>query len=185
VGGAILSKKLVGGILGSVLLMTLAGVYFFMASQSNPSSDTDLITNKKEISDTAGADSNNEQAESPGTTINPFEVKVKTPLKEEYIQQYIHAMSHQKVSANEKWSYFEITDERIDFLLNQLEVNQYKNENLYREILSSWKEGDFSNAVSQHNAVWNLQDGSIGKATGLLSPKEEEAFKQEWEKESR
>jgi Family of unknown function (DUF6241) len=180
-----LSKKLVGGILGSVLLMTLAGVYFFMASQSNPSSDTDSIKNKNEISETAGADSDRGQANSPVTTINPFESKVKTPLKEEYIQQYIHAMSHQKVSADEKWSYFEITDSRIDFLLNQLEINNYEYERLYKDILTSWKEGDFSDSVSHHNDVWKLQNGTIGIATGLLSPEEEEAFKQEWEKESR
>jgi hypothetical protein len=170
------------GIVGGILLLTAMGVYF-VVGLDQPADEVKTIENIEE--------QNGDPAEAPDepaqetTTENTFEKKVKTPLSEELIQQYIHAMSHQKVAAKEKWSFFEITDERIDFLLTQLEVNQYENEQLYTEILSSWKEGDFSNAVSHHNAVWNLQDGSIGKATGLLSPKEEEAFKQEWEKESR
>jgi Family of unknown function (DUF6241) len=170
------------GIVGGILLLTAMGVYF-VVGLDQPADEVKTIENIEE--------QNGDPEEAPDepaqetTTENTFEKKVKTPLSEELIQQYIHAMSHQKVAAKEKWSFFEITDERIDFLLTQLEVNQYENEQLYTEILSSWKEGDFSNAVSHHNAVWNLQDGSIGKATGLLSPKEEEAFKQEWEKESR
>ncbi|MCR8850532.1 DUF6241 domain-containing protein, partial [Rossellomorea sp. SC111] len=128
-------------------------------------------------------DQGNQQAE--GKDGNPFGEKVKTPLSEVLMQQYIHAMSHQKVQAKEKWSYFKITDERIDFLLNQLEINKYEHEETYKEILTSWKDGDFSNAVSDHNKIWRIQEGTIGKATGLLSPKAEEAYISEQKKEKR
>jgi hypothetical protein len=174
-------KRLWAGIVGGILLFTAMGVYF-VAGLDQPVDEVKTTENIEETSENSASPSKQPAQASTG---NPFEEKVKTPLSENLIQQYIHAMSHQKVEAKEKWSFFEITDERIDFLLNQLEVNQYENERLYMEILSSWKEGDFSNAVSQHNAVWDLQEGSIGKATGLLSPKEEEAFKQGWEKEFR
>jgi hypothetical protein len=173
-------NKLLFGIVGGLLLLTAMGVYFVIGlDQLQP---TDEVKTSENTSDEAGSA---EKEKIPINTGNPFEENVKTPLSEELIQQYIHAMSHQKVQAKEKWSFFTITDERISFLLNQLEVNNYEHERLYKEILLNWQNNDFSDAVSHHNTVWKLQEGSIGIATGLLSPKEEEAFKQEWEKESR
>jgi hypothetical protein len=179
-----MSKKLVAGILGSVLLITVIGVYLAFGNLDQPSERIDSIDN------TAGSsemmkDEGQQSTSTAQVNHNPFEKSVKTPLKETYIQQYIHAMSHQKVEANEKWSFFKITDERIDFLLGQLDVNKYKNEGIYKDILLSWKEGDFSNAASQHNRIWRMQEGTIGKASGLLSPKEEEVFLQEQNRESR
>lgn len=116
---------------------------------------------------------------------NPFNEKVKTPLSEKLIQQYIHAMSHQKVEAEEKWSFYQITDERIDFLLSQLEVNNYKYEPTYEKILTRWKNGDFTEAVSDHNAIWRIQDGNVGIATDLLSSKQEKTYIESRKKESR
>ncbi|QTC40457.1 hypothetical protein I7V34_14915 [Bacillus sp. V3] len=179
-----MSKKLVAGILGGVLLATVVGVYLFVGSLDEP-------TNRIESTDnTIGASNGVTDVEQKSTSTaqgnqNPFEENVKTPLKEDYVQQYIHAMSHQKVEAAEKWSFFKITDERIDFLLGQLDVNKYKNEDIYRDILLSWKDGDFSNAASQHNRIWRMQEGTVGKASGLLSPKEEKVFLQEQNRESR
>ncbi|WP_411675014.1 DUF6241 domain-containing protein [Cytobacillus kochii] len=43
-------------------------------------------------------------------------------------------------------------------------------------MLDKWSKGDFSNVDNDHNYFWSLQNGTIGKATGILSPEEEEAF---------
>jgi hypothetical protein len=182
-----MSKKLVFGILGSVLLLTGLGVYIVLGSLNDSSEGVSSSETASEagINEETGNDGNEEEAGNQSGTSNPFEEKVKTPLSEKLVQQYIHAMSHQKVQAEEKWSFFKITDERIDFLLRQLEVNKYEHEGLYKEILESWKEGDFSDAAGQHNAVWKLQGGTIGEATGVMSGKAEEAFLQKQNKESR
>jgi Family of unknown function (DUF6241) len=180
-----MSKKLVFGILGSVLLLTMLGVYIMVGSLDRPSEGAEGSGNLAETSGDAAEVSTTDKTDGPKSAKNPFEKNVKTPLNENLVQQYIHAMSHQKVQAEEKWSFFKITDERIEFLLSQLEVNKYEHEDLYASILESWKEGDFSNAASQHNAVWKLQEGTIGEATGVLSPKAEEAFLQKQNKESR
>jgi hypothetical protein len=181
-----MNKKFVFGILGSVLLLTIIGVYIVLGSLDQPSGKNDSSADPTDTGgDVEAVSGKGEGSGAITATSNPFEENVKTPLKEELFQQYIHAMSHQKVEAVEKWSFFKITDERIDFLLNQLEVNNYKNERLYREILTSWKEGDFSSAASQHNAVWKLQEGTIGKASGVLSPEAEEAYLQKQNEESR
>jgi hypothetical protein len=180
-----MNKKLVFGILGSVLLLTVIGVYIVVGSLDQPFKGTNQIDNAGETGEDIEGVSENVGADAQISTSNPFEPNVKTPLSENLIQQYIHAMSHQKVQADEKWSFFKITDQRIDFLLNQLDVNNYEHERIYKEILTSWKEGDFSNAASHHNAVWELQDGSVGKARGVLSSEEEEVYLQKQNKEMR
>lgn len=183
-----MSKKVVGIIIGSVLFLTALGVYIAVGSlDMNPLRETGAGQESTgEVDQPASAeveDQGNKQPEAKGG--NPFGEKVKTPLSEVLMQQYIHAMSHQKVQAKEKWSYFKITDERIDFLLSQLEINKYEYEETYEGILTSWKDGDFSDAVSDHNKIWRIQEGTIGKATGLLSPKAEEAYISEQKKEKR
>ena len=178
-----MSKKLIGIIVGSVLLMTALGVYIVLGNLNN---DTDLQDEKvRDVTTEDVAEVDGQATPTPAKGENPFGEKVKTPLSETIIQQYIHAMSHQKVKAKEKWSFYKISEERINFLLGQLEVNNYKHEKLYIDILTSWKDGDFSSAAYQHNAIWKLQMGTVGKASGLLSPKEEEAFLQSRERESR
>ncbi|TMU84110.1 hypothetical protein FGG79_18430 [Bacillus sp. BHET2] len=184
-----MSKKTVGIIIGSVLLLTAIGVYIAVGSLDMNfagNSGTQQDSGNGSVEQTAGAEMNDrEDAKKEVKGGNPFDEKVKTPLSEVVMQQYIHAMSHQKVQAKEKWSYFKITDERIDFLLSQLEINQYDYEETYKDILTSWKEGDFSEAVSDHNKIWRIQEGTIGKATGLLSPKAEEAYISEQKTEKR
>ncbi|BCB05737.1 DUF6241 domain-containing protein [Bacillus sp. KH172YL63] len=176
-----LRKKTIGIILGSVLLLTAMGVYVAVGSLDKGSVDEG--TDQTETVSTAGV----ETTPSPqtGKDGNPFGEKVKTPLTETVMRQYIHAMSHQKVKAKEKWSFFEITDERIDYLLNQLDINNYKNETTYRDILTSWKEEDFSGVVGDHNTIWRMQDGNVGKATAKLNATEERKYIESQKREKR
>lgn len=95
------------------------------------------------------------------------------------VQDAIHHMSHQKVYADVKWGRLEITEERIDRLLEVIEANNYRHESLYLEILRRWEAGDFSKAVEDHNSIWRLQGGTIGEAQRLYTPEEEEAYVEE------
>ena len=52
----------------------------------------------------------------------------------------------------------------------------YTNSSLYLDILNSWRENDFSSAVSDCNSIWKIQGGTVGKAQGLLSEQEELEF---------
>ncbi|MBV6685725.1 hypothetical protein KV679_18715 [Bacillus sp. JRC01] len=176
-----MSRKWVGIILGAVLLVTVAGVYMVLESlerepkttqsKEGSASVVDVKSNKSTVTGKVGG--------------NPFEEDVKTPISEKLMRQYIHAMSHQKVRAGEKWSFFEITDERIAFLLQQLDEKNYKNDEEYREILTQWQKGDFSQAVGDHNTVWRLMGGNIGKAKGLLSAKQEKEYLEKQTRETR
>ncbi len=52
------------------------------------------------------------------------------------------------------------------------------NEDVYRDILERWADGDFSRVDQDHNAIWNMQNGTIGKATGILNAEEEKVYKE-------
>lgn len=99
-------------------------------------------------------------------------------LKEEAFQARLHQMTHQKVKADTKWGQIEMTPENIALMIAILERDgvEYTKEDYYWEVLNAWKNGDFSNAVDVHNTIWEWQGGTIGKATGLLSPEEENRY---------
>jgi hypothetical protein len=104
--------------------------------------------------------------------------KVTTVWDDHKIAQTIHAMSHQKVEADQKWTSIEMTQDRIITLSNVVEQNKDTLEyyDTFTDILDRWADGDFSQADSDHNDVWYILDGTIGKATGILSDAEEKEF---------
>ena len=108
-------------------------------------------------------------------TENPFGGQYTT-LTEEEILNFMHGMSHQKVIAEEKWIYYEMTNERIQFLLHVVKNGNYENSDDYLDILNRWAKEDFSDADKDHNRIWDLQGGTVGKATGVMSPKEEQEY---------
>lgn len=108
-------------------------------------------------------------------TENPFD-RQNSDLTDDEILKYIHGMSHQKVIAKEKWIHYEMTSERIQFLISVVKSGSYENGELYLDILNRWAEGDFSRADKDHNAIWNVQGGTIGEATGVMSPEEEQQY---------
>lgn len=105
----------------------------------------------------------------------PIEEEFPFTMKERQIANAIHAMSHQKVEADEKWGFLPLTTERVTRLLDVIDTNKkdYKNASLYMEILSRWSKNDFSQIDHDHNQIWKTQDGTIGRATGILSYEEE------------
>lgn len=98
------------------------------------------------------------------------------PLSEEEFQSNLHEMTHQKVYADVKRGFLKITPERIDEMLKMLDQTNYEREDTYRQWLTKWKAGDFSNAVEVHNSLWQWDNGEIGKATRLLTPEEEQRY---------
>jgi len=97
------------------------------------------------------------------------------------IQSVLHKMSHQKVRADQKWGKLEITKERLEYLSEMIDENKADLEyyDTYRDILDRWLAGDFSRAHIDHNKIWELQNGTIGEATGLLNEAEEAFYIEE------
>ena len=114
------------------------------------------------------------------TKVDDGEKEFSLDMTEDDIQNAIHHMSHAKVYAVEKWSHLEPTQKRIDQLLNVVERNQTMLDygDLYLRILKKWQAGDFREAVTDHNSIWDLQGGTIGEATRLLTEDEQAAYKE-------
>lgn len=130
-----------------------------------------------------------EQTTKDGETVIKVEDVDSVELAEEFpagmtekeVMNAIHKMSHQKVIAKKKWGAIPLTPERVNRLIEVVEGNRagYANSAQYLDILHRWADGDFSRADSDHNIIWNLQGGTVGKATGISSPEEEKAFIEE------
>ncbi|MEY2196187.1 DUF6241 domain-containing protein [Neobacillus sp. BF23-41] len=69
----------------------------------------------------------------------------------------------------------------MDQLLDAVKRDQngLDHSDLYIGILEKWQVGDFSKAVSDHNKIWELQGGSVGEATRLLTKEEEAEYRKE------
>lgn len=96
-------------------------------------------------------------------------------ISEVGMQNFIHQMSHQKVRADEKWGMIPLTKERVARLIEIVEENKanYNHANTYLGILNRWYKNDFSRIDKEHNTIWAMQNGNVGKATGILSYDEE------------
>ncbi len=124
-----------------------------------------------------------EKATKDGGKIIEVDEGIKEPIEEEFpmtmldsqIADKIHAMSHQKIEADEKWGFLPLTTERVTRLIDVIETNknEYSNSGLYLRILTRWSENDFSEIDRDHNEIWSLKGGTIGRATGILSYEEE------------
>ncbi|RYL94197.1 DUF6241 domain-containing protein [Sporolactobacillus sp. Y61] len=155
--------------IGSLLmigLLVVAGYIFFQKQQTN---EVRHQVTQKMLEEINAAD--------PDDKTNPFgENKVINDLTDEDMQMLIHEMSHQKIKADQKWGFIQITKARINWLQEALGQNEFINEAVYQEIVTRWEKGDFSRADKDHNAIWELQGGTVGKAEGLLTKQEEKDY---------
>lgn len=173
----------------SIVIIGFIGIIVFISidfltgvetkSQEDDTRTDDNLTDMEEDEETEDQEikelsQEKEQENKDADYINPFgDTFTKKTLEESQYQKYINYMAHQKVYADRMYGFYKITPERIDFLLEVLDIQSYQHEEVYRDILSRWKEGDFSEAVEDHNRVWTLQNGDVGKATRLLTEEEE------------
>ncbi|PKH10217.1 DUF6241 domain-containing protein [Planomicrobium sp. MB-3u-38] len=104
--------------------------------------------------------------------------KTDADMDEERVQIYLHQMTHQKITADKKRGAVEMSEENIGNMLKIVKENydHYKHSDFYEKTLLSWQEGDFSNAVSVHNTIWNWHNGTVGRATGLMSAEQEAEY---------
>ncbi|MGM0897065.1 MAG: DUF6241 domain-containing protein [Bacillota bacterium] len=146
-----------------------AGYYAYMSLTS---------TDEQRISDAAEqADEKLEQGEDTEAPKTGEDVET-VGLKEWEFQVKLHQMTHQKIVASEKRGAIEMTPARIDEMLKILRANEgaYEKYEFYERSLTAWKEGDFSNSVQVHNTIWEWHNGTVGRATGLMSEKQEAEF---------
>ena len=150
----------IGGLVGALTIMAVFAVliygFYYEAPKDTTKGDDNEVAEVVDLSE-----------EKP--------TQARIPSEELFMQQF-HNMTHQKVYASEKWGATEITEERIEEMLSILDEAEYNNTEFYRSALKQWQAGNFEDAVAVHNRIWDWQGGSVGRATRLLTEKEEEIY---------
>lgn len=78
-------------------------------------------------------------------------------------------MSNSKIIAedNQIWGLLPMDSNDISTLKNLIEKVDYKDKDYLLEVLSRWKNNDFSQVVTEHNYFWKKLGGTIGKAISI------------------
>jgi hypothetical protein len=97
---------------------------------------------------------------------------------EDSIVAIMHHLTHQKVEASDKWANVQMTPERVTMVRQIIETRgqEWKHKSELLAMAKKWETGDFSEIDKDHNFLWDLEGGNIGKATGILSAADEQAF---------
>lgn len=166
------------GIILAASITILFGADFLESKDDEKAASSNSKMNREAVS---GMVTEEEMAAFKKEGKNPFgQVKSMEELTDRDYREYIHGMSHQKIKADQKWGFYQINDERVQWLLDGLVLEGKQKElsgyTVYKDILERWLAGDFSKADDDHNAIWTMQGGTIGRATGVLSPEEEQAY---------
>lgn len=157
--------------IGSVALVGAVAFYTYNSLSKN--------TKSVSVQETVSEENGEEVIEIKEANAEPVEDEFPSDMTEYAVQNAIHGMSHQKVRADDKWGFIPLTAERVARLKAVVEANEYEEKGLYLDILNRWANNDFSKVDHEHNAIWELQNGTIGRATGILSADEEKAFIEE------
>ncbi|AIY06260.1 hypothetical protein Plano_2295 [Planococcus sp. PAMC 21323] len=156
--------KIIGITIGVLALLAVGGYYMFTQNSSKGEEITKVAeVLKKKAEQTVSA----EKVESEDLEMTEVDVQI-----------HMHRMTHQKITASEKKGAVEMTPENIDGLLTIVNTyaGHYKHTDFYLKALNKWKEGDFSNAVYVHNTIWDWHGGTVGRATGFMTPEQEQEF---------
>ncbi|SHN22997.1 DUF6241 domain-containing protein [Gracilibacillus kekensis] len=163
--------------LGVAVIGLAIFIIFALVSEDNVDSanQEELVKSERKDSDTV-AEKESEQQDQESIQEEVQEVDEEKILSENSFMNTLHKMTHQKIHANEKWGAVEITPERINLMLDIAKDSTFTHREFYMDALTAWKNGDFSNAVEVHNYIWERQNGTIGRASRLLTEEEERQY---------
>lgn len=175
-GGIFLSTslKLILGFFSIVFLASISLGIFFYVTGSDSESAADGTNPLENLS--GPEDSELAQLERGEKKFEVSSARQGNEISEMAFADDLHEMTHQKVMAEEKWGHKRITEESIEEMLGIAEESNYEYKDFYIDTLKRWQAGDFNNAVKVHNIIWNANNGTIGKAERLLSPREEQNY---------
>ncbi|HET7579880.1 MAG TPA: DUF6241 domain-containing protein [Bacillales bacterium] len=166
-----------------VVLFAAVGVVAFYGTQSYLKNKNDTVGETdggSTVVASASAGETDKPADngSDGKWIKNGLINKEADWTETKIMRTLHEMTHQKIESIQKWGAVPMTLENVKAMIAI--VKQRKNKldhyDKYMNMLKMWKQGDFSKAALQHNELWRLEGGTVGKAVGLLSEPEEAIY---------
>src|SRR5690606_10492420 len=113
-------KKIIWGLSFLIVLVIGVFIYYVTTDLSSVMEKQEQKASVTKIASVADQEEKKISAESSNET-NPFDDSIAMDeLNDSQYQKYIHGISHQKVKASEKWGFYLITEERIQWLLEGL-----------------------------------------------------------------
>ncbi|MEG1410245.1 MAG: DUF6241 domain-containing protein [Terrisporobacter sp.] len=96
------------------------------------------------------------------------EKNVKTPTNNYEAIKLVHSLANTLIQAEYKWQCTEVTPKTIEKGIKGIEFIKDDYDRMHlRNSITKWSKGNFSNSVEVHNYVWEILDGSVGKAYTL------------------
>lgn len=87
-----------------------------------------------------------------------------------------HAMANTLIKADHIWDTVPMNKINVDKLLALIQkLSDGKEKTKLQAIAQKWKKSDFTEVDKDHNTVWNMLDGTTGKATGIKKDEVEKA----------
>lgn len=120
-------------------------------------------------------------AEANETLVKASELRAKgediyVSMDEGEVLAAMNQMTHQKIKASEKWGAVEMTSGNIQELMILVSDRDFTYKMEILSLLEKWSEGNFKGIDSDHNQILDMQGGTIGAATGVMSKAEEKEF---------
>jgi len=159
-----MKTKILTALLMVFVLFAISGIFI---NVNNPDVETQPIINKN---------GNKMVVSKESKSKNEIEENYPVNMTETEVAESIHQMSHQKVRSEDKWGAIPLTQDRVERFIYIVEQNNYEDEETYLRILNKWQNNDFSTVDEDHNDVWHILGGSVGEATGILSPEAEKEY---------
>ncbi|MER2174602.1 MAG: DUF6241 domain-containing protein [Carnobacterium sp.] len=170
-------KKFLIGLVLTLFILSLLPLVIYITYQNIE--EVEVTESIQEESIESEAVESSESVESQPQESHPArDESVPFVEAEEAFIQNMHDMTHQKVYAEDDHYDMEASIQGINGLLSILDLTNFEDENYYREVLTTWKEGDFSNAVEVHNKMVTDQGRPEDVAERLLTTEEEQEFVQ-------
>ncbi|WP_147536129.1 DUF6241 domain-containing protein [Bacillus marasmi] len=159
-----------------IIALSVIGIALISAYLYNGKWGTD--SSSKPVATQAEQDKAKQELDKSFETATPTgEMRDYAGMSELELLDEIHGMTHQKVMADQKWGSSEITKDKVEMIYEVVKSKKASEiRSMLIDILEPWVKGDFSNAVEDHNRIWNYKDGNIGEATRLLTPIEEQEY---------
>ena len=90
--------------------------------------------------------------------------KIYTELE---VVNMMHEMVNTLIIAedNRVWGKKDVNKDSVSELLNMIEsAEDFNKKVIVTEIANDWKMGNFDNVVKDHNIIWGILDGTVGRA---------------------
>lgn len=165
-----------GAIVG--LIVITAGVVYTIVNFSevqpgHKGNSKTVVKETNEVTEAPETIENEDTAEIGGVEIM---LPISHGATEEEVIQTMHNMTYQKVRAEKKWGAVPMSKANAEAIKGIIEQSNYERKEELLAIAERWVNRDFSQIAEDHNYFWGLKDGTVGKATGVMTQAEEHAF---------